>query len=448
MQMKKSIRHLAVDILNTVSKTQAFAGDLLDECLSGGGLSETADGRLLTHLVYGVLRMQAHLDWIIAGLYHGDYSRMDVRVKNILRTGLFQLRFSDRLPSFAVVDEAVKIAKKITPQASGLVNALLRAYLLNPDKISFPRESENHSEYIAAFHSHPEWLVKKWLSRYTPQQTITMCQQNNEPAPLTLRVNTLNISRPELMERLEACGFECRPTNFSPVGIVMKNWSLPVQKTDFFKDGLFRLQDEASQLASYLAPPENDFSVIDVCAGSGGKTTHLACLTNGRITALDRDAGKIGQLKREAARLGITTIYAAVADLSRPLPARFHEKFDLVFVDAPCSGSGTLGRHPEIKWRLKEEDLPKLTEIQQNVLRHAAAAVKKGSVLVYCTCSVLAEENDDVVENFLERFPDFTLNRSASSFLSSFTDETGFFRTYPDRHGMDGFFGAVLRRGI
>lgn len=448
--MKKSIRHQAVDILNTVSRTQAFAADLLDACLDRQGLSETADGRLLTHLVYGVLRMQAHLDWILAGLYHGNYSKTHVRVKNILRTGLYQLKFSDRLPAFAVVDEAVKTAKKIAPAAAGLTNALLRAYLRNPEKISFPSLTENLPGHIAACHSHPLWLVKHWLDNYGAEETIALCRHNNESPPPTFRVNTLKISRPALMEKIKAAGFHCRPTDFSPDGITANDWPLPVRKTEFFKEGLLRIQDEASQLVSYLAFPAAYSSVLDVCAGSGGKTTHLACLMSGRgrITALDRDQHKLVQLEKEAARLGITTIDTAAADLNNPLPGELHEKFDYVFVDAPCSGAGTLARHPEIKWRLTQETLPTLAAGQKNILHHAATGVKKGGLLVYCTCSMLLQENDEVVHNFLSSFPHFSVWRPETVVLDSFLDQQGFFRTYPHRHGMDGFFGAVLRRLI
>src|SRR5665647_226175 len=182
--MKKTIRHQAVDILNSISQSQAFAGDLLDACLDEQHLSGTADGRLLTHLVYGALRHQGHLDWILTQLYRGDFVKMEDGVKNILRTGLYQLKFSDRLPAFAVVDEAVKIAKRINPGAGGLVNAVLRSYLRNTDKIYFPSLEKNPAEHIAAFYSHPLWLVKIWLNIFGQEETIALCQANNELPPL------------------------------------------------------------------------------------------------------------------------------------------------------------------------------------------------------------------------------------------------------------------------
>ncbi len=448
--MKKTIRHQAVDILNSVAQSQAFAGELLDALLDEQALSGTADGRLLTHLVYGVLRMQGHLDWILAGLYRGDYARMDESIKNILRTGLYQLKFSDRLPAFAVVDEAVKIAKKIAPAADGLTNAVLRSYLRNADKIVFPPLTKNPAEHIAAFYSHPLWLVKAWLAIHGQEETLALCQADNELPPLTLRVNTLSNSRSDLVEKLKAEDFSCTLTSFSPDGVTLSNPPRPVQKTIFFKDGLLRLQDEAAQLVSYLVSPQGGQNILDVCAGSGGKSGHLAALmkNEGQIVALDRDAGKIEQLKKDASRQGISIIQPRQVDLDRPLPAEFTEKFDQVLVDAPCSGSGTLKRNPEIKWRLKSSDIQSLMVTQKVILQNAAAAVKKGGCLIYCTCSILPAENDDVIRQFLTDSPQFTIEIPHSAVMNGLLDTRGFFRTYPHRHPMDGFFGAVLRRRI
>lgn len=448
--MKKTIRHQAVDILNAVEHDQVFAGGLLDTCLDEQNLSGTADGRLLTHLVYGVLRMQGHLDWILAGLYRGDFAKMETSVKNILRTGLYQLKFSDRLPAFAVVDEAVKIAKRIVPAADGLTNAVLRSYLRNTDKMPFPDLGKNPAEHIAAFYSHPMWLVKLWLNFFGQEETIALCNANNELPPITLRVNTLKVSREELGKKLEAEDFNCEATQFSPDGIHIIDPPRPISKTIFFKDGLLRLQDEAAQLVSYLVAPRSGESIMDACAGSGGKTLHLAALmkNSGRILAMDRDAEKTTQLKQDASRMGASTIETKTADLALPLPSEFTKKFDHVLVDAPCSGTGTLGRNPEIKWRLKATDIQMHSKAQRTILRHASDAVKKGGHLIYCTCSVLPAENDDVIRKFLTDNPEFTIDHPASTLVPTLRDSRGFFRTYPHRHSMDGFFGAILKRRI
>jgi 16S rRNA (cytosine967-C5)-methyltransferase len=446
--MIKSVRHLAVDILDQDQKSKSFAGILLDECLEVNGLSGSADGRLLTHLVYGVLRFRGHLDWILAKLLRGNWAKTDESIKNILRTGLFQLKFSDRLPAFAVVNEAVKVAKDIAPAKSGLINAVLRNYLRTGSSITFPPAEKNPVEFIAAFHSHPLWLVKEWIKLFGISNTLDLCAANNELPPLTLRVNTLKTSREELQAKLTAAGFASTKTRFSPDGLILNNLASPLQKTGFFQEGYLRLQDEASQLISYLVNPNMTESILDVCAGAGGKTTHLAAIlkNNGKILATDYDLKKINELKKEATRLGINIIEAAQADLTCGLPESLQEKFDSVLVDAPCSGLGTLRRNPEIKWHTTAADFTGFTRTQSAILQNAAAAVRPGGRLVYGTCSLSPRENENVVGNFLQQNPDFSTCRPSSSIPSRFIDSSGYFRTFPHLHNMDGFFAAILKR--
>jgi 16S rRNA (cytosine967-C5)-methyltransferase len=445
--MKKTIRHLAVDILDQVDITRTFAGQLLDECLEANELSSSADGRLLTHLVYGVLRFRGHLDWILVKLYRGEWEKMDTSIKNILRAGLFQLKFSDRLPAFAVVDEAVKITKIVRPAGSGLVNAVLRNYLRQGQGIAFPSAKHNRAEFIAAFYSHPLWLVRNWIKIFGPGDTQILCAANNEQPPLSLRVNTQKTSRDELKEKLAAAGFDITATSFSPDGLILHNAREPIQKTRFFREGYLRLQDEASQLISWLVNPQSTQSILDICCGTGGKTTHLAAIVKngGRILAVDYDWKKIEQLKTETARLGITNIETYHADLTDTLAKPISEKFDQVLVDAPCSGSGTLRRNPEIKWRTAASDLIKIVRTQKTILQNASAAVRRGGRLIYCTCSLLPQENENIVVNFLQLNPHFRLCKRPAAIPAQLVDPTGYFRTYPHLHNMDGFFGAVLK---
>ena len=446
--MIKSVRHLAVDILDQVQKSKSFAGILLDECLDANGLSGTADGRLLTHLVYGVLRFRGHLDWILAKLLRGNWVKTDESIKNILRVGLFQLKFSDRLPAFAVVNEAVKVAKKIDPAKSGLINAVLRNYLRQGSSITFPSPEKNPAEFLAAFHSHPLWLVKIWIKKFGIPGTRALCASNNELPPLTLRVNTLKTSREELQAKLTATGFTSTKTRFSPDGLIINDVASPLQKTDFFQEGYLRLQDEASQLVSYILNPKSAESILDVCAGTGGKTTHLAAIlkNKGNILATDYDLKKINELKKEATRLGIKIIEATQADLTCGLPELWKEKFDHVLVDAPCSGLGTLRRNPEIKWHTTTDDFAGFTRTQSAILQNASFAVRQGGSLVYCTCSLSPQENENVVGNFLQQNPDFSICPPPSSIPPQLIDPHGFFRTSPHLHNMDGFFAAILKR--
>lgn len=446
--MKKSTRHLAVDILDQVHRSKAFAGLLLDERLDANELSGTADGRLLTHLVYGVLRLRGHLDWILAKLCRGSWEKTDESIKNILRIGIFQLKFNDRLPAFAVVDEAVKIAKNIDAAKSGLVNAVLRNYLRRGSGITFPSLGKNPAEFISAFHSHPLWLVKSWIKIFGIQDTQALCVANNEMPPLTLRVNTLKLSRNELQKKLTAAGFNSTDTYFSPDGLILDSVASPIQKTTFFQEGYLRLQDEASQLISYMLSPQSSESILDVCAGAGGKTTHLAAIlkNNGAILAADYDLKKINELKQDATRLGITIIETRQADLTCELPESLKEKFDHVLVDAPCSGLGTLRRNPEIKWHTVAADITGFTRTQNTVLQNASFAVRKGGHLIYCTCSLMPQENENIICNFLKLNPHFSVCPPPESIPPQLIDSHGYFRTFPHLHNTDGFFAAILRR--
>jgi 16S rRNA (cytosine967-C5)-methyltransferase len=448
--MTKTVRHLAVDILDQVHASQAFASPLLNDCLDTNALSGTPDGRLLTHLVYGVLRFQGHLDWILINFYRGDFEKMDEGIKNVLRVGIYQLKFSDRLPAFAVVDEAVKIAKIIHPERSALVNAVLRNYLRRGQKISFPSLEKNPAEYIAAFHSHPLWLVKKWIKIFSPKETMFLCSANNEIPPFTVRVNTLKTSRKEFAQKLTDAGFTATPTNYSPDGIILTDSVGTIQNTNFFSEGFLRIQDEAAQLISYLINPDSADSILDACAGSGGKATHLAAIlkNKGRIVAVDRNPEKIAELKKDATRLGITTIETQQDDLSVGLPDSLKEKFDHVLVDAPCSGLGTLRRNPEIKWRTTEKDLRNFAAAQKIILQNASLAVKKGGLLIYCTCSLLPQENENIIDDFLKRNANFSLCQPPTSTNKPLVDSRGFYHTYPHRHNIDGFFGAILKYQI
>lgn len=447
--MKKSIRHLATDILTQVNRRELFASPLLDDCLDAYQLSGTPDGKLLTYLVYGVLRTRGRLDWLISALYRGNFENLDEQIKNVLRVSLYQLTSSDRLPAFAVVDEAVKISKLIAPQKSSLVNALLRNYLRRERIISFPSPETDVTQYISVNYSHPSWLVNEWLNVFGPEKTKSLCTANIELPPVTLRVNTLKISRAELISRLNADGFHLSPTKHSTDGLIIHQGVQPAVKTEAFSAGFFRFQDEGAQCIAYLVAPEKTSRVLDACAGSGGKTTHLAALmeNQGQILAIDKNSAMIEELKKEALRLGVTSIEPCTLDLSDGLPDKLNGMFDLVLVDAPCSGTGTLRRNPEIKWRLQPEDILRSVRQQKIILAEAARAVKINGKLIYCTCSLLPQENENIIKEFIAQNSEFSLCPPPSDLDKGLFDTGGFYRTYPHIHNTDGFFAAVLERG-
>ena len=452
MRLPPSLKHdpraLAVRILTRIDNEKAFAEPLLDSVLAAGHPADEADRGLLTFLVYGTLRMRGLLDFLIDRFYRGRPGTLEPAVRNILRVALYQVRFAEKIPAYAAVDEAVNVAKGIAPGRDRLVNAVLRNALRGMSGVSFPDPETDPAGHLSVVHSHPRWLVERWIADFGLAQTQALCRADNEIPPLALRVNTLKVSRDEMVERLAREGLEVRAAVWSPDGIVLAKTPASLRQMPEFAEGLLFIQDEASQLVSRLLAPRKGERVLDLCAGAGGKTTHLAALmeNGGEIVAADIQPAKLAALESTARRWGISTVRTALADATDPRGTGSLGRFDRVLVDAPCSGLGTLRRNPEIRWHLTEQALAGFAPLQGLILANAAACVKPGGVLLYSTCSVMPGENDGVVATLLETHPDFFPARPADDFPAGVVDEKGFFRTFPHRQGTDGFFGALLAR--
>jgi 16S rRNA (cytosine967-C5)-methyltransferase len=446
--MKESARSLAVQILNRIDQAGLFAEPLLDQALSRGAMTDAHDRRLLTEIVYGTLRMRGRIDWVIAFFYKGDPASMDSGVRNILRTALYQYFFTDRIPVFAIVDEAVKLVKTLQPAASGLVNALLRNVMRKEKEIPWPDIENDPAGHISIIHSHPHWLVKRWIASFGLEETLDLCRANNEIPPLTVRVNPLKATREEVTQHLQQNGFTVRETEFSSDGLVLIHPAIPVRDTFSYKEGLIQVQDEVSQLVARLLDPGPGEKILDACAGAGVKATHLAEImkNQGIVTAVDISRQKVKALRENAERLGIAIIAPLVRDLREDPGEAFRGAFDGILLDVPCSGLGTLRRNPEIKWRITPEDLQRHAVVQKRLLACAAGCLRQGGRLVYSTCSMMSEENEAVIKDFLSRRGDFRCILPPALIPPSMVTEQGFFMTRPDRHGTDGFFGAILQR--
>jgi 16S rRNA (cytosine967-C5)-methyltransferase len=440
-------RQAASAVLLRIQKEGSYADQLMDRELSSGRLSGPDRG-LFAELVFGVLRRQGTLDHILTGLLTQPLERLEPQVLIFLRLGLYQLMYLDRIPESAAVNESVNLAKQTLPRASGLVNAVLRNYLRHKDTVVFPDPAAAPAASIAARHSHPAWLVKLWFSQIGEPETELLAEASSLQPPLTVRTNTLKTTRAELLDRFAANGITAAPSRFSPFGILIEGRH-HIPGLPGFREGLFAVQDEASQLASILLDPQPGERVLDTCAAPGGKATHLAQLMDnqGELLAMDVSVSKLPLIQEAAQRLGITNMRTRAADLlqSGALPA---DAFDRVLLDAPCSGLGVIRRNPEAKWRLTPEDVTRLAAAQKNMLKNAVRMLKPGGVLLYSTCSTTKEENEDVVADFLSRHPHCVLenlNKIYPQFRELFTDE-GLFRAWPHRHGMDGFFAARIRK--
>lgn len=411
-----------------------------------------ADGRdvaLLHELVTGTVRWQGAIDGVLAPLCRVPLSRLDLEVLTSLRLGAYQLLYLDRVPASAVVDDAVALvraAKKTS--ATGLVNALLRKIARGERGPTAPETDP--AESLARVTSHPAWLVRRWLARRTLADVEAWLTFNNTPAPMTLRVNPLvNPDRAAVAEALASCGVVTEPCRYAPLGLIVRAGH-PLG-TPLYASGACVAQDEGSQLAALVAPVGPGMRVLDVCGSPGGKTLAYAAAAGpgGFVVAADVRAKRVRLLSETVARGHATR--ARVVHLAEDGPVPFRAAFDVVAVDAPCSGLGTLRRDPDIKWRRAPEDLARFAARQVALLLRASAAVRPGGCLVYTTCSSEPDENTEVVAAFLAAVgPAFAVRRADAgpngTLLGAFTGADGLLVTDPVQHGLECYFGAVLTR--
>jgi 16S rRNA (cytosine967-C5)-methyltransferase len=399
-------------------------------------LPDERDRGLAGEIATGTLRWQGAFDHIIASFAGRPLRKLDAEVVDILRLTIFQLLHLDRVPASAAVKDAVDMAGKAGKRsASGLVNALLRRVTRERDKLPLPTRPASADDraaalaYLSVTLSHPEWLVARWLDRHGFAAAESWAQFNNAPAALVLRANRLKVTREELAMTLAGQGIETELAARAPDALIVRKGN-PVG-TRLQEEGLFFIQDEASQLVGHFADARPGERVLDACASPGGKTTIMAAATEGRgvVVASDVRARRVDLLAETVRRSGAANLHVVQADAGSGLP--FLERFDRVLLDAPCSGLGTLRRDPDIKWRRTEDELAGLARGQVQMLAQAAAVVVPRGHLIYATCSSEPDENELVVEEFRRRHPEFEPAGEP-------------FRTLPFQDGLEAFFAAML----
>lgn len=502
-------RAIAFDVLSRVESEGAYASDLLHAELDRADSSRVtalkpADAALATEIALGVLRWRRLLDFLLNPRLKKPIDRLDVPVAIALRMGLYQLRFLHRIPARAAVNESVELVKRARkPSAAALVNAVLRRVAEQiPSSVtaSAAMVKERHTaeldlsekqiaslhgvDRIATLYSHPTWLVERWLARFGEERTVALLEANNRAPHLSVALGDPG-RREEVFARLESAGLSVQP------GALLRNaFSVnggSVTRSQAFREGFISIQDEASQVVPFLLDVHQGDRVLDLCAAPGGKTPLLArAAGRGLVVATDRHAHRLRAMRSQFGRLQLKKVEIVELDAERPLP--FAQKFDRILVDAPCSGTGTLARHPEIRWRLCPEQLAEFHRLQVAILSSALDALVTGGRLVYSTCSLEPEENELVVREVLretgpssasgsssQRAPASTTTTGAVSRTSghgpsialistrksiatlaphithevaaaSFFDSDGFFRTIPGEHPTDGFFAAILEK--
>lgn len=434
-------RGTAVKVLNRVERTDSYLDKVLDAELRSGELNDLDKG-LLNELVHGVLRWQNRLDWVLNGFSHGNFAKSEINVKNTLRVALYQILFLERIPHAAAVNEGVEFIKRIRgDKPAGLVNAVLRNIIRNIDGIRYPDPEEDRVQYMAVFYSHPHWMVKRWLERLGQESTERLLLANNERPGMFLRINRLKITPEEFCARLDAQNISYTRSSFLPHVVRVKTLT-GIAQMDLFRNGMFTIQDESAALPCQLLDPHPGQRIIDLCAAPGGKTTNLAEMmkNEGEIIALDKYEAKLNLIRASCERLGvrIADLHAADATTYEAPPA------DRVLLDAPCSGLGTLAKKPDMKWKRELSDIRKLTVTQDALLESAARLVKPGGALVYSTCTMEPEENEELITAFLSRHPEFSLDRADRYLPADVVTPEGYVATFPHLHFMDGSFAARL----
>ena len=414
-------------------------------------LPDDRDRSLAAEIVTGTLRWQRSLDHLVAHFAKRPLKSVDREVLQILRLSLYQLFHLDRVPASAVVDDAVDLTRGAKRgSASGFVNAVLRSALRQRSRLPLPprpgiaADRDAAIAYLGITHSHPDWLVGRWLDRHGFEAAEAWVRFNNEIPRLTIRANTLRAERSGVAAALAANGIETEPTRYAPDALTVTAGN-PLRTP---LDGSFFVQDEASQLVAVAAGARPGERVLDLCASPGGKTIAMAGDMTGRgiVIASDVRAKRVALLRETVRISGAECVRVTHVPASGGLP--FAPVFDRVLVDAPCSGLGTIRRDPDIRWRRFESDLEKLATDQRELLERAAPVVRPGGRLVYATCSSEPEENEQVVDDFLSHHPEFAAAdlRMDAPLLHALLDDRGMLRTLPFAHRLEAFFAAAVVR--
>ncbi|OGW20754.1 MAG: 16S rRNA (cytosine(967)-C(5))-methyltransferase [Nitrospirae bacterium GWB2_47_37] len=433
-----STRHIAVTALNKIFNKGIKPKEALDE-LSGD--LDKRDRAFLMEIVYGVLRYRDYLDYMLKDFLKKPSGLLQNTLNN-LRTAVYQLKYM-RAPEWAVVNEAVNL-ERFSEGKRSLVNAVLRNFLRNKDQIEDPSK-DNTVDYISITTSHPKWLVKKWIKRFGYDETLALAEANNKIPPVVLRVESEK-NREEILKEFAGKGIEAHSTEFSPVGIVLKEFPAALE-SELLTHKLF-IQDEAAQLVTYLLNPQSGERVLDACAAPGGKTTHIAQMMkdSGEVTAVESEEKRLKQLEENVLRLGLKSIKIVHGDVKSLDMGRF----DKILLDAPCSSIGVIRRNPDVKYRHSAKDLLRFGENQKSMLNAVSRLLKTGGVMVYSVCSTEPEEGENVVISFLQDNPDFSIIKGDDDLMGPFeaSDKDGhlFYRTFPHRHDMDGFFAVRLKK--
>lgn len=442
-------REVALRILYKIDVDKAYIDIALDNSLRKTKL-EQYDRRFVSELVHGVIRWKLTIDYIIEQFSQIKFNKISLWILNILRLGIYQIMFMDKIPASAACNESVQLSKKYGHSASvKFVNGILRNIERNKHNIQYPDIKTDKIKHLSVKYSFPEWMVRRWLERYGEDFTADFMRHSNGVPPLTIRVNSLKISRNKLKDMLSAEGFVCSNAYYADNAMVLQHTGA-LTDMHAFNAGYFQPQDESSMLAVQILDPKQNETIMDVCAAPGGKAAYIAELMNNKGLVIGRDIyeNKIRLVEKLVKRLEIDIVRTQVHD-ALVIDESMIGKADRVIIDAPCTGFGIIRRKPDIKWHRTESQSNEIINIQQKMLDVCSRYVKPGGVIVYSTCTIEPAENVEMFKKFIQSHPEFYPIDFTDILPRNFKKQTaasGYIQLYPNTDKTDGFFIAKARR--
>lgn len=439
--MVDKVREVALKVLYNIEVNKAYSNITLDEEINKNmKILDNRDIGFISELTYGVITWKLTIDEIIKKYSNLRLNKISPWILNILRMGIYQIVFLNKVPKSAAVNESVNLAKRYGHKgSSNFVNAILRKVSKNDYEEMF--KIENNVERISKTNSMPVWIVETLLKENTLEKVEEICKNSNLKPELSIRVNNLKTSKEELKKKLEEKDIKVENGVLEDF-LILKN-AKNIENIEEFKNGFFTVQDEAAGLTAKILNPQINDTVLDACSSPGGKTTYLAEIMKdkGEVIAFDIHPHRVKLVEQVSKRLNLKSIKTDVKD-SSIYDEKYKEKFDKILLDVPCLGLGVLKRKPDIKWQRKKEDIEEISKIQKQILDTCSKYLKKGGVLVYSTCSILKEENEDVVNEFLEKNENFEMEKielEENNYFKKFCKNNKFLQVYQSEKS-DGFF--------
>ncbi|EGT5617549.1 16S rRNA (cytosine(967)-C(5))-methyltransferase RsmB [Clostridium perfringens] len=435
-------RKIIVEILDNVLLNGAYSNIEINKQFASNNI-DPKDKGLITEVVYGTIKYKKMID-IILSSFVADIGKIDESVVNILRSAIYQMKFLDRVPPYAIVNEAVNLTKETAPNLAKFVNGVLRNYLRNENK-NFKVGLRNNEALCYDF-SFDRWMIEMFIKQYGKEDALRILRGLNTVPYVTVRVNTCKADYDEVYERLEEEGYDIEEGAFSPEAIIIKKGSA-IEKNKLYQEGLITVQDESAMLVAPLFDLKGDEQVMDLCSAPGTKATHIGelMMNKGKVVAFDIHDHKLALIKENIDRLGLTNVEVELGDATK-INSKYINWADRILLDVPCSGLGIIRKKPEIKWNKKNNDLTEVVKVQKEILKNAWNYLREGGELVYSTCTLNKKENEEVIDWFVERNSDCEVEKVFLGKADNVVyNDNGSVTILPNKY-MDGFFIAKLKK--